>query len=88
MKKLNTDLYYEDIETGDEFITATRTISEADVMLFAGLTGDYNELHTSASFAKKNVYGERIVHGMLTLSMANGLYMRLNHFSNSTIANA
>ncbi|MEA4849386.1 MAG: MaoC/PaaZ C-terminal domain-containing protein [Clostridiaceae bacterium] len=87
MKKFNTDLYYGDIEVGDEFITATRTISEADVMLFAGLTGDYNELHTSASFAEKNAYGERIAHGMLTLAMANGLYMRLNHFNNSTIAN-
>lgn len=87
MKKFNMDLYYDDIEVGDEFITATRTVCEADVMMFAGLTGDYNELHTSDSFAKKTVYGERIVHGMLTLAIANGLYMRLNYFTNSTIAN-
>jgi len=87
MKIENLDLYYEDVEVGDEFVTATRTISESDVMLFAGLTGDNNELHTSASFAQETSHGQRIAHGLLTLAMANGLYTRLNYFSKSMMSN-
>ena len=87
MKIIARDLYYEDIEVGDEFETATRTISEADVMQFAGLTGDFNELHTSRTFATDHTsFGERIAHGMLTLAIANGLYMCLGYFNNSTVA--
>lgn len=81
------DLYYGDIAEDMVLTTPTRTISESDIMLFAGLTGDFNELHTSAVFAEKTVYGQRIAHGMLTLSMANGLYMRMGCFNRSTIAN-
>ncbi len=87
MKKENPDLYYEDVEVGDEFLTVSRTISESDVMLFAGLTGDNNELHTSAIYAQESSHGQRIVHGLLTLAMANGLYTRLNYFSKSMISN-
>jgi len=87
MKKANLDLYYEDVEVGDEFVTVTRTINESDVMLFAGLTGDNNELHTSISFAQGTAHGQRIAHGLLTLAMANGLYTRLNYFSKSMISN-
>lgn len=84
---INHTLYYSDIT--DSFIleTPSRTISEADIMLFAGLTGDYNELHTSITFAEKTSFNERIAHGMLTLSMANGLYMRTGLFEQSTVAN-
>lgn len=86
MKLCNT-LYYSDILENLQITTASRTISEADIMLFAGLTGDYNELHTSATFAARTAFSERIAHGMLTLSMANGLYMRTGLFNESTIAN-
>lgn len=81
------DLYYEDITEDMVLVTSTRTVSEADVMLFAGLTGDYNELHTSKTYAESTAFGERIVHGMLTLSIANGLYMRMGYFGHSTVAN-
>lgn len=86
MKLCNT-LYYGDILDDFSVTTASRTISEADIMLFAGLTGDFNELHTSATFAANTSFSERIAHGMLTLSMANGLYMRTGYFNNSTVAN-
>ena len=86
MKYLNT-LYYADLPEDFYITTASRTISESDIMLFAGLTGDYNELHTSATFAAKTAFSERIAHGMLTLSMANGLYMRTGLFNESTVAN-
>lgn len=81
------DLYFDDISEEQVFVTPTRTVSEADVMLFAGLTGDYNELHTSRTFAEKTTFGQRIAHGMLILSIANGLYMRTGYFNRSTVAN-
>jgi len=70
-----------------EYITSSRTITEADVMMFAGLTGDYNELHTSSRYAQNTAFGARIAHGMLTLAVANGLYMRMNLFEKCTVAN-
>lgn len=82
-----TDLSYDDISEDLEFETASRTITEGDVMTFAGLTGDFNELHTSTSYAEHTSFGSRIAHGMLTLAIANGLYMRLNLFEKNTVAN-
>lgn len=81
------DLYFDDISEEQVFVTSTRTVSEADVMMFAGLTGDYNELHTSRTYAEKTAFGQRIAHGMLILSIANGLYMRMGYFNRSTVAN-
>lgn len=67
--------YFDELNIGDQFHTATRTITEADVVMFAGLTGDYAELHTSQTAAEKNQFGRRIAHGMLVLSYAHGLFM-------------
>ncbi len=69
--------YFEEFEIGGEVETAARTITETDVMLFAGLSGDYNQLHTDAEFAKGTLFGERIAHGLLGLSIASGLCSRL-----------
>jgi len=69
--------YFEEFEIGDTFETPSRTITESDVMLFAGLSGDYNQLHTDAEFAKEAMFGERIAHGLLVLSIATGLVSRL-----------
>lgn len=71
---------YETVNIGDVFVSPTRTVTESDVMQFAGLTGDYNELHTSATFAAKTRFGRPIAHGMLSLAIANGLYARTNIF--------
>ena len=69
-------VYYEDFAFGDEFTTPGRTITEADVVAFAGLTGDYNRLHTDAEFMRDSVFGERIAHGLLGLAIVNGLKYR------------
>ena len=69
--------YFEEFEIGDEVETATRTITETDVMVFAALSGDYNPLHTDAEFAKGTHFGERIAHGLLGLSIASGLTSQL-----------
>lgn len=81
------NLNYDDITEDTVYVTSSRTITEGDVMAFAGLTGDYNELHTSAQHAQNTPFGARIAHGMLTLAVANGLYMRLNLFEKNTVAN-
>jgi acyl dehydratase len=66
-------LYFEDFEIGREYVTRSRTITEADVVAFAGLSGDFNPLHTDEEFAKKTMFGTRIAHGLLGLSIASGL---------------
>jgi acyl dehydratase len=55
------------------FRSPGRTITDADVVAFAGLTGDYSELHTSDVYAKNSQFGRRVAHGMLGLAFAHGL---------------
>jgi len=69
--------YYDEFETGEVFLTASRTMTEADVVMFAGLTGDYTEIHTSKQMAEGTQFGQRIAHGMLVLSYAHGLFMAM-----------
>lgn len=69
--------YFEEFTVGYTLETAARTITETDVVLFAGLSGDYNQLHTDVEFAKGTMFGERIAHGLLGLSVASGLASRL-----------
>jgi acyl dehydratase len=68
-----TGLRYEDLYVGMEFRSPGRTITDADLMGFAGLTGDYSELHTSEVYAKSSQFGRRVAHGMLGLAYAHGL---------------
>lgn len=66
-------LLYEDLSVGLSFRSPGRTITDADVIGFAGLTGDYSEVHTSDVYAKASQFGRRIAHGMLGLAYAHGL---------------
>ena len=68
--------YFEEFEAGMVIMTAGRTISESDIVNFAGLSGDYNQIHTDAQFAENTPYGKRIAHGLLVTSIASGLVMR------------
>jgi acyl dehydratase len=68
--------YFDEIEVGEEYETPGRTVTEADIVLFAGLSGDYNVLHTDAELMKQSVFGERIAHGLLGLSIQSGLFTR------------
>jgi acyl dehydratase len=70
-------LHFEEFQIGDQIESPGRTITEADVATFAGLSGDYNQLHTDAEFCRDTLYGERIAHGLLGLSIASGLAARL-----------
>jgi len=68
--------YFEDIAVGDEYLSPGRTVTEADIVQFAGLSGDYNVLHTDAEYMKGSIFGERIAHGLLGLSISSGLGTR------------
>jgi acyl dehydratase len=69
--------YFEDFTVGDKVISHGRTVTEADIVAFAALTGDYNPLHCDAEYAKSTIFGERIAHGLLGLAIAQGLIERL-----------
>src|SRR6202795_3781728 len=69
-------VFYEDLSVGQEFTSPGRTVTEADIVIFAGLSGDYNVLHTDAEHMKSSIFGERIAHGLLGLSIQQGLASR------------
>jgi acyl dehydratase len=79
-------LYFEEFFVGQKVVTVGRTISEADIFTFAGLTGDFNEIHTNAAFASKTQFGQRIAHGLLGLSLATGLIMRTGFLEGTVLA--
>lgn len=69
--------YLEDYEVGETLISPARTITETDVINYAGMTGDWHPLHTDAASAAASPFGQRIVHGMLTLAIGSTLVLRL-----------
>ena len=82
-------LYFEDYSLGESFVSPARTITEADIVNFASLTGDWHPLHTDLEYAKSTQFGERIAHGMLTLAIGTALLFRLGqhvHLPKSFIA--
>lgn len=79
-------MYFEDFTVGQILTTPGRTITEADVVSFAAWTGDNNQIHTDAEFAKQTRYGQRIVHGMLGASLCLGLIARMGAFEGSAVA--
>lgn len=65
--------YFEDMTVGRQFVTQRRTVTESDIVTFAGMSGDFNALHTDETFAAEGPFGQRVAHGLLVLSMASGL---------------
>lgn len=72
--------YYENSHLGQRFVTEGRTVTEADVVNFAGLSGDFEPLHLDEAYAWKSSFGGRIAHGLCTLSIVSGLLERLGVF--------
>ena len=81
-----TQHYFEDFVIGEETVTPGRTITEADIVNFAGLTGDWYELHTNVEYASKTRFGQRIAHGALIFSISTALNVRVMPPGNTLIA--
>ena len=72
-KSMSDALYFEQLKVGDRWVSPSRTVTEQDVSDFAGLTGDFDPLHTDQEYAAKSPFGRRIAHGLLGLSLVAGL---------------
>jgi len=79
-------LYFEDFQLHSVSRTRGRTITEADVVNFAGLSGDFVELHTNEQYAKSGPFGRRIAHGLLVLSISSGLTVQSGQTADTVIA--
>ena len=79
-------LYLEDFEIGKEYTSMCRTITEADVVNFAGLSGDFNPLHMDEEFGKSNLFGRRVAHGALGFIISSGMNNQMGIHEGTTIA--
>ncbi len=86
MTLLRRGWYFEEFEPGMEITTQGRTITEADIVNFAGLSGDYNPAHTDEEFARTTPFGRRIAHGLLVTSVVSGLAMQTGILEGTVIA--
>lgn len=78
--------YFDEIELGKTFVTRGRTVTETDIVQFAALTGDYNPMHTNAEYMKSHAMGQRVAHGMLTLSYIVGQLYQLGFMERTVLA--
>ncbi len=79
-------MFFEDIEIGEKHTSQGRTITEADIVSFAGLSGDYNPLHTDKEYAQQSVFEQRIAHGALTFAVMTGFWDQLGFLKETVIA--
>ena len=79
-------LWFEEFDIGLKVVSAGRTITETDVVTFAGLSGDYNQIHTDDEFSKTTNFGKRVAHGLLGLSIASGLVAQTGALEGTVIA--
>jgi acyl dehydratase len=79
-------MYFEEFEVGYEIVSAGRTITEADIVNFAALTGDWTQIHVNADYAKGTMFGQRVAHGLLGLSIAAGLGAQLGFIEETVLA--
>ncbi|OGO32152.1 MAG: dehydratase [Chloroflexi bacterium RBG_16_54_18] len=79
-------LYFEEFEIGQTITTAARTVTESDVVSFAGLTGDFNQIHIDAEFSQNSPFGQRVAHGLLVLSISMGLVVQTGVMEGTVLA--
>ena len=79
-------LFFEEFEIGDQVESVGRTITETDIVNFAALSGDWNLIHTDAEYSKSQMFGQRVAHGLLVLSIASGLAVRLGFMEETVMA--
>lgn len=79
-------LYFDEFEIGDQVESVGRTITETDIVNFAGISGDWNLIHTDAEYSKTQMFGQRVAHGLLILSIASGQAVRLGFMEDTIMA--
>ena len=79
-------LYFEDFQPAQKIVTAGRTVTEADVVNFAGLSGDYNQMHVDETYSQKTAFGKRVAHGLLVLSIVSGLAVQTGVMEGTVMA--
>jgi 3-hydroxybutyryl-CoA dehydratase len=79
-------LYFEEFAADQSITSVGRTVTEADVVAFAALSGDWNSIHTDAEYAAGHPFGQRAAHGLLGMSIASGLAMRLGFLEETALA--
>lgn len=72
-KSMQSPLYFEDLAIGQTWNSARRTVTESDVVIFAGMTGDFDRLHVDHEYARDSRFGQPLAHGMMGLAWAAGL---------------
>lgn len=86
VENLRSGKYFEEFKTGMTFLSPGRTVTESDIVNFAGLSGDYTQIHTNVEFSKSTPVGQRVAHGLLGLSIASGLATRTGVLEGTVIA--
>ena len=84
--RVRSSMYFEEFEVGQCTTSVGRTITEADVVNFAALSGDWTQIHTNAEYAARHPFGQRVAHGLLALSIATALAARLGFLEDSVLA--
>lgn len=79
-------MYFEEFQPGQRVVSVGRTITESDVVTFAGLSGDYNQIHVDAEYSARGPFGQRVAHGLLVLSVASGLAVQTGILEGTVIA--
>ena len=79
-------MYFEEFAAGQKIITSSRTVTETDIVLFAGLSGDFNQIHVDAEYSKTTPFGQRVAHGLLGLSLASGLVVQTGMMEGTIMA--
>ena len=78
--------YFEEFTIGDKIVTAGRTVTETDIVSYAGLSGDFNQIHTDAAYASTQMFKQRVAHGLLGLSIASGLVVQTGFMERTVMA--
>jgi acyl dehydratase len=86
MATLGRGKYFEEFEVGMRFDSPGRTVTESDIVSFAGLSGDYTQIHTDAEYSKSTIVGQRVAHGLLGLAIASGLASRTGVLEGTVLA--
>ncbi|MFH1909322.1 MAG: MaoC/PaaZ C-terminal domain-containing protein, partial [Chloroflexota bacterium] len=79
-------MYFEEFQIGQRILSPGRTITESDIVTFAGLSGDFNQIHTDAEYSQTSPFGQRVAHGLLGLSIASGLALRTGVLEGTVMA--